>query len=900
MGFLMDAVCSTSHLRESYPTMIIATAVVSFAFFFLWLRWLYSLVFSMDIIKTCCGRTAERKLSGYDSLLPDAELIPEAKDRDNTIIVYVAKEIVTMDPTWPTAKVVACQYGRILGVGQSIQDLDPWLTRRGLDPDKDVIIDRTFEDRVIVPGFIEQHGHPMIGGTAMSLICVAFHDTVAPYGPMIKGCKSKPDVIDRLKKEHKERPLTDGLGAEEFLMAWGYDSVVMGGHLTKEDLDVIDPEGIRCVFVWDCSMHFGYCNTTMLEKKIGMEVKNGKIYNAIDGVEIDPKTGELTGAFLGIPALHTYCKCIVAPLMKPSRSLQSMHHMTEIARMGGITTVCEMLMGNLNIGMELDLYKWFYENEITPCRCVCIIDADKVKKYMSPFRIPLPNARANAAALWIRDQQLNSSEKLIFNNGVKFFADDSFLGLTMQLGFPGYVEPHKRKGIWSTPSGPGAAFCEEILPFWKAGCRIHVHSNGEASQDAMSEVVQMLQTIRPRFDHRFCLEHYGMSASHIHRRLKNLGVNVSVNVYYALLRGQINEAHLGKDKAHAASRLKSIVDSGLVVAMHADTPVAPPRPLEEMWFACNRMADKLTTLPSSKTCSNGTSKGNTKMNGHDNGYTNPKTKAMKEITNGNTKMNGHSNGYANPATKAMNANMNGITNTNGHSNGHLNPTTKAMNANSNATSTNGNANGHANPNTSSNLVSICPSERVSPYQAMRMKTIDAAYVHGLDGVIGSIETGKFADFTILAQNPLESDKTRLKDIKVIATVIGGVKRMNVPQKRRVPVPPGDHFLGQVFWMKAMIIVETGMLSSFRRWMLLTIAAYFGSTGTLEDALLVAKEKALYEISKSSTTKKKKRFDTNAIFGAGWCCIPVSEDEILPSIKSRHVKPTSSMSNFRCC
>jgi len=416
----------------------------------------------------------------------------------------------------------------------------------------------------------------------------------------------------------------------------------------------------------------------------------------------------------------------------------------------------------------------------------------------------------------------------------------------------------------------------------------------------MSEVVQMLQTIHPRFDHRFCLEHYGMSASHIHRRLKNLGVNVSVNVYYALLRGQINEAHLGKDKAHAASRLKSIVDSGLVVAMHADTPVAPPRPLEEMWFACNRMADKLTTLPSSKTYSNATSKGNTKMNGHVNGHEYPKTKAMNGTMNGITYTNGHSNGYTNPTTKAMKEITNDITNMNGHSNGHSNPTLKAMNGNMNDITT-GQSTGHAYPNKSSNLVSICPSERVSPYQAMRMKTIDAAYVHGLDGVMGSIETGKFADFTILAENPLESDKTRIKDIRVIATVIGGVKRMNVPQTRRVPVPPGDHFLGQVFWMKAMNIVETDMLSSFRRWMLLTIAAYFGSTGTLEDALLVAKEKAHYEISKSRATKKKKKFDTNStIFAAAGWCMPVSEDEILPSIKSKHVKPTSSMSNCRCC
>ncbi len=838
--------------------------------------------------------------------MPDAEIIPEAKNRDNTVTVYVAKEIVTMDPTWPTARVVACQYGRILGIGGCLQDLEPWLTRNGLDIEEDVIIDRTFEEHVIVPGFIEQHGHPMIGGTALSMTCVAFHDTVAPYAPMIKGCKKKEDIINRLKEEHRKLPLTDGLAMEEMILAWGFDSVAMGFLLTKEDLDEIDPEGKRCVFVWDCSMHFGFVNTATLERKLGMEVKNGK-NNKLDGVETDPKTGELTGAFLGITAIHTYCRCIILPLMKPSRSLQSMHHISEISRMAGITTVSEMLMGVLNIGMELDLYKWFFENEITACRCVCIIDADKVKKSMSPFRLPLPNARANAAARWIRDRQKQSSEKLIFNNGAKFFADDSFLGLTMKLGFPGYVEPKRSRGIWGMESGPGAAFAAEILPFWKAGCRVHVHSNGEASHDAMAEVVQMLQTIHPRFDHRFCLEHYGMSASHIHRKLKNLGVNVSVNVYYALLRAQINEAHLGKDKAHAASRLKSIVDSGLVVAMHADTPVAPPRPLEEIWFACNRMADKLTILSSSS--SNARSKSNSKSNWKtingisysdenksNNGNINTRTKAKNGEMDANmsARINGVKTGGKKSSTKDKNATSNGSTD------GIAKTSPKATNGTSNGTTT-----WHTKPvKEHQNLVPICPVECVTPYQAMRMKTIDAAYIHGLDDVIGSIETGKFADFAILEENPLESDKGTLRDIKVIATVIGGVKRMNVPQRRTVPIPPGDHVLGQVFWIRAMNITENGMLTSIRRWMFLKVAAYFGSTGTLEEALLKAKQTAASKTTNPNKATKKK-FDPYDLANDGDVCIPIpvckdEDEEILPSIKAKHVKPSGFLANLTCC
>ena len=49
-----------------------------------------------------------------------------AKDQPGAITVFIAKKIVTMDPTQPTATAVAVRDGQILSVG-SLQDLAPWL-----------------------------------------------------------------------------------------------------------------------------------------------------------------------------------------------------------------------------------------------------------------------------------------------------------------------------------------------------------------------------------------------------------------------------------------------------------------------------------------------------------------------------------------------------------------------------------------------------------------------------------------------------------------------------------------------------------------------------------------------------------------------------------------------------
>ena len=68
------------------------------------------------------------------------------------IEVYVAKNIVTMNPSLPEATAIAIRDGEILEVG-SLESLSPWLIR------DDYQIIETFQDCVIVPGFIDPHLH---------------------------------------------------------------------------------------------------------------------------------------------------------------------------------------------------------------------------------------------------------------------------------------------------------------------------------------------------------------------------------------------------------------------------------------------------------------------------------------------------------------------------------------------------------------------------------------------------------------------------------------------------------------------------------------------------------------------------------------------------------------------
>jgi len=64
-------------------------------------------------------------------------------------------------------------------------------------------------------------------------------------------------------------------------------------------------------------------------------------------------------------------------------------------------------------------------------------------------------------------------------------------------------------------------------------------------------------------------------------------------------------------------------------------------------------------------------------------------------------------------------------------------------------------------------------EKITVAEALYAITIGAAYTLHLDGEIGSIETGKRADFAVLDDDPTTCDPAVLKDIGVWGTVQGG-------------------------------------------------------------------------------------------------------------------------------
>ncbi|MEW6266002.1 MAG: amidohydrolase [Thermodesulfobacteriota bacterium] len=66
-----------------------------------------------------------------------------------------------------------------------------------------------------------------------------------------------------------------------------------------------------------------------------------------------------------------------------------------------------------------------------------------------------------------------------------------------------------------------------------------------------------------------------------------------------------------------------------------------------------------------------------------------------------------------------------------------------------------------------------PEERISPLEAIKAYTVNAAYCSFEEASKGSLSPGKLADFVVLDKNPLKVNPAEIKDIKIEMTVVGG-------------------------------------------------------------------------------------------------------------------------------
>ena len=70
---------------------------------------------------------------------------------------------------------------------------------------------------------------------------------------------------------------------------------------------------------------------------------------------------------------------------------------------------------------------------------------------------------------------------------------------------------------------------------------------------------------------------------------------------------------------------------------------------------------------------------------------------------------------------------------------------------------------------------IGPAQKISRADALRIETINNAYLTFEEKIKGSIEAGKLADFVILSQDIMTVPEEQIRAITPLATYVGGKK-----------------------------------------------------------------------------------------------------------------------------
>jgi hypothetical protein len=466
-----------------------------------------------------------------------------------------------MDESLPEATAVGVIGERIVAVGD-LASMAPW--REG----REVIVDERLADKVLLPGFIDNHLHPFLGALLTPMEIIAPEAWRRADGSVAPAAGTPERYLALLRERLAARNDTG-----EWFISFGYQPAVHG-RLFRAELDALCPD--RPVILWQRSFHETYMNT-----------------QAIDKLGLDPAA---VGAHPQVDLAHghffeTGNKLVMARLLpfflRPEWYHRGLHMTADLAQQGGITTCGDMLFGGLDPAFELEALARCIEQPERPLRIVNISDARGFsnraigKKVMGPPTECPPFAKGLEAIDRVRAQ---GSHRVRFAKAAKFYADGAMFSQLMQMRPPGYIDGHHGEWLMSPE-----VLAEGVRTFWDAGYQIHVHVNGDAGMDAVLDALAAAQAARPRFDHRFTVHHVGFHSNAQSRRLAALGAHASVNSYYIhALADDYATLGLGPERAAQIVRAGSMVKNGLRVSFHSDFMMAPMEPLLLAWCAATR------------------------------------------------------------------------------------------------------------------------------------------------------------------------------------------------------------------------------------------------------------------------------------------------------------------------
>ena len=453
-------------------------------------------------------------------------------------LILQASSIITMDPALPRAEAVAVDTttGNIVAVGTlaEVQAAAPHATVSDLG------------DTVLMPGFIDPHSHPLLGGAVTQDPA----HWIAPY----MGYSTYADVTALWKKLDAELP------AGQVVLCNGLDRLLQAApELTNTDLDVFFPS--RPAVILDNSGHEAYFNSAVIAKNGWADGKPpadpvGSHFGRNDDGTSNGRAYETAAILQAVGALMT--EAVTHPLLSGARWYRLMAE-------NGITMTSEhtfqenLLQGYIGLASVPD----------------------------SPLRLALYHMSIEAAC----GEKVTTPvpEAKLWKQGIKLWADGSPWVGTIAASFPYVNSPVVQRA--QIPLGPGGEArmnysrieLDQILAAHVGeGWQFAFHVNGDVGLDVVLDAYEHALATNNLLgtDHRWRVEHCGACRGDQFERAARLGVTISLSpfqfIYWGdLLDGEMFEPEIGSQWVRAGDAFKS----GAVVTFHNDGCVSPPIPL---------------------------------------------------------------------------------------------------------------------------------------------------------------------------------------------------------------------------------------------------------------------------------------------------------------------------------
>jgi len=469
--------------------------------------------------------------------------------QDNTI-VYLAKKIITMEDSNPTATAVAVTGDKIVAVG-SLDEVKKALGGQ------DFTIDRRFADKVIMPGLIDPHLHLWLFALVVPMHFITPDDWNLPWAK-VKGITGRDAYLKKLRETEKAIK-----NKKEWLFAWGYHQY-FHGRLSRKDLDEVSLT--RPIVVWHRSVHEFYFNTAALNS---MKITE----QALKGHGHASEQTDFANGHFWESGISLIVKPLYPHMASPLRFLRGLEMCKQYVSASGLTTTADP--GIMLPASASELMRLVFDNDWTSFRNLLIPSGQVLyEKY----------GQAKALEETEKVCQKGGHRVYYLPRQVKLYCDGAAFSQDMQLK-GGYLDGHKGEWI-QTPQE--LEDCARL--YWNAGYQIRIHVNGDMGNDVIIGILEKLMKEKPRNDHRFSLEHYCVSEPKQAAQLSKLGSIVSVNPYFVyVLADRYSEVGLGPARAQYMVRCNSLLKNNIPLSLHSDTPMAPASPLTLAWCAVNRL-----------------------------------------------------------------------------------------------------------------------------------------------------------------------------------------------------------------------------------------------------------------------------------------------------------------------